>query len=165
MVSQEFQGEEPQASPSTDVDTSTAITTTGKPLDVKQSLIIVGAIVLALLGYWLTREAINEMAARTMAIFIIAAVFWSTEVIPTFATAFVVLGLNIVLLANEGGLADEISRLLRVLGLPINIPRDTKSLQASMFLPLGKDIILLFIGGFLLSAAITKYRTPDFLTR
>jgi sodium-dependent dicarboxylate transporter 2/3/5 len=147
MVSQEFQG---------DVVMSTA-STTGKPLDIKQLLIIVGAIVLAVLGYWLTREAINEMAARAMAIFVIAAVFWSTEVIPTFATAFVVLGLNIVLLANEGGLAGQISRLLSGLGLPINMPPDARSLQATVFLPLAKDIILLFIGGFLLSAAITKH--------
>jgi sodium-dependent dicarboxylate transporter 2/3/5 len=157
MASQEFQRTDPQVSPSTEVDGSTATTTREKATAVKPSLIIVGAIVLALLGYWLAREAINEMAARALAIFVIAAVFWSTEVMPTFATAFVVLGLNILLLANEGGLADPISRLLRVLGLQITLPQDARSLQASVFLPLAKDIILLFIGGFLLSAAITKH--------
>lgn len=157
MVSQKFDGEDPQVSPSTHAGTSTATTTTGKPADVRRSLIIVGALVLALLSYWLTRESINEMAARAVAIFVIAAVLWSTEVIPTFATAFVVLGLNILLLANQGGLADQISSLLRVLGLPITMPQDARSLQASVFLPLAKDIILLFIGGFLLSAAITKH--------
>lgn len=157
MASQGFQGEEYQVSPTTDAAASTAPTTTGKPTDGKQTLIIVGALVLAVLGYWLTREVINEMAARAVAIFVIAAVFWSTEVIPTFATAFVVLGLNILLLADKGGLADQITSLLRVLGLQVTMPQDAGSSQASVFLPLGKDIILLFIGGFLLSAAITKH--------
>ena len=55
------------------------------------------------------------------------------------------------------GLAAFITHLLRWLGLTVQLPDAVSSLHSSIFLPLGKDIILLFIGGFVLSAAMTKH--------
>jgi hypothetical protein len=80
---------------------------------------MVGTLAVAIAAYWYTRNAVPELAARTLSIFIIAAVFWAAEVLPLFATAFVVLGLNIVFLASDGGLADQLTRFLIWLGLSV----------------------------------------------
>jgi sodium-dependent dicarboxylate transporter 2/3/5 len=108
--------------------------------------------------YWVGRGVVPEMAARTLSIFIIAAGFWATEVLPLFATAFVVIGLEILFLASNGGLADTLTRLLIWLDLPVRQSPDVQLMSAGTFLrPFSQDIIMLFMGGFLLSTAITKH--------
>lgn len=70
----------------------------------------------------------------------LAAVLWATEAVPLFATSFCVVGLEILLLARRGGLAG------------------VGELNADQFLaPFGSEIIILFMGGFLLSAAVSKH--------
>lgn len=123
----------------------------------RHTLIMVGTLAVAIAAYWYTRNTVPELAARTLSIFIIAAVFWAAEVLPLFATAFVVLGLNIVFLASDGGLADQLTRFLIWLGLSVRQSPEVLPAPASVYLPLAKDIILLFMGGFLLSAALTKH--------
>jgi di/tricarboxylate transporter len=101
---------------------------------------------------------VNEMGARTLAIFIIAAGFWATEALPLFATAFVVIGLEILLLASDGGLADTLTKLLIWLDLPVRQLPDEQLMSAGTFLrPFSQDIIILFMGGFLLLIAMTKW--------
>lgn len=88
-------------------------------VDTRRSLAIAVTIGASCAAYWLLLPWVPERAARAASILIIAAGFWATEALPLFATAFVVVGLEIVLLANVGGLADPLTRLLEVLGVAV----------------------------------------------
>lgn len=124
----------------------------------RRKLLIVGLSVMAsLVAYLVARTVIEEMAARVVGILLLAAFFWATEVIPLFATAFLVIGLEILTLASNGGLADYWTKFLQRLGLSMQLS-DREPVEASEFIaPFASDIIILFMGGFLLSAAITKH--------
>lgn len=98
--------------------------------------------------------AITELQRRMLAIFLVAAIFWATEVMPLFATSLMIVGLEILALATEGGLAGV---LPSVSDWPA---RDGQPLALSykIFLaPFASGIVILFMGGFLLSAAVTKH--------
>jgi sodium-dependent dicarboxylate transporter 2/3/5 len=127
-------------------------------VDTRRSLAIVVTIGAACAAYWLLLPWVPERAARAASILIIAAGFWATEALPLFATAFVVVGLEIVLLANVGGLADPLTRLLEVLGVAVQDGSAGTDIDAALFLaPLAQDIVVLFLAGFLLSAALSKH--------
>lgn len=112
----------------------------------------------AVAAYATGRLIVDDMAARALAIFTVAAVFWAAEVLPLFATALVVVGLEIVFLATEGGLANQVTRLLLLVGLADNRPLEIAPIAATAFVtPLASDIIMLFLGGFLLAAAVTRH--------
>jgi sodium-dependent dicarboxylate transporter 2/3/5 len=111
----------------------------------------------AFIAYLLARPVMNESAARVIGILVLAAIFWATEALPLFATAFLIIGLEIITLASDGGLADYWTRFLQWLGMRME-SSDRAALSASEFIaPWASDIIMLFMGGFLLSAAITKH--------
>jgi len=125
------------------VATPTTPTTTRSTKTVRRRLAIIVATLAASLGvYFILPSDMDDPARRTVAIFLIAGVFWATEVIPLFATSLCVIALQVLLLANQGGLA----------------PTGDQPLSYSVFLePFSSSIIILFMGGFLLSAAVTKY--------
>jgi hypothetical protein len=50
----------------------------------RRAAIILGTVVAAIGAYWITRNSVNKMAARTLSIFISAAGFWATEALPLF---------------------------------------------------------------------------------
>ena len=107
--------------------------------------------------YWSLLPVIPERAARAASVLVIAAGFWATEALPLFATAFVVIGLEIVLLADVGGLAGQLTGLLGFLGIS-GRDGDTAEVEAARFLvPFAQDIVVLFLAGFLLSAAVSKH--------
>ena len=112
--------------------------------------LIIGLTALAAgLAYLLLPASIDELQRRTIAIFIVAGVFWATEVLPLFATSLLVIAFEILFLANHGGLG---SRLPTVAHMPVH------SINYAVFLQsFGSPIIILFMGGFLLSAALTKH--------
>ena len=85
-----------------------------------------------------------------VAIFVVAAVFWATEALPLFATSLLAIAFEVLFLAGDGGLADLFpSRATMPAGEPID---------ASVFLlPWGSNVLILFMGGFLLAAALTKH--------
>ncbi len=107
--------------------------------------VLIGTTAASLTAYFMLPADMNELARRTVVIFIIAAVFWATEVIPLFATSLCVIGLEILLLAADGGLAP------RGVG-----PNGDVSFQTFLE-PFSSSVIILFLGGFLLSAAVTKH--------
>ena len=68
------------------------------------------------------------------------------------------IGLEILTLASEGGLADQLTFLLASAGIPIHPSPAMRPMSAATFLrPLSQDIVILFMGGFLISAAMTKH--------
>lgn len=106
-----------------------------------RSVVICGLATLVAGGVYLTLPAsMGELPRRTVAVFIIAALLWATEALPLYATSLCVIGLEILLLAEHGGLA------------PVG------GLSYSTFLePFASSVIVLFMGGFLLSRAVTRH--------
>lgn len=101
--------------------------------------------------YYLLPAGIDELQRRMICIFVVAAVFWAFEVLPLFATSLMVIGLMILSLATEGGLARALPGMSPI--------QEGVSISSAMFLAtFGSDIIILFMGGFLLSSALTKHQ-------
>ena len=103
----------------------------------------------AMLTYFILPASIDELQRRMICIFIVAALFWATEALPLFATSLMVIGMQILFLAEKGGLAEVLPRWSIM---------PNRVLDASQFLEtFGSNIIILFMGGFLLAAALTKH--------
>ncbi len=103
-------------------------------------------ILLAVVVYFVLPDDMNELAKRSTAVFVIAALFWATELLPLFATSLCVIGIEILLLAHHGGLA------------PQGAAPGGADLSAAVFLaPFSSGVIILFMGGFLLSASVSKH--------
>ncbi len=103
------------------------------------SVVLAGLTIPLLEPTGLPREAIL-MAS----IFVIASLLWVTEALPLFATAIVIIGLQVVLLANPGGWA--------ALGFEAGPTPDYRTFLE----PLADPIIVLFFGGFVLAKGATK---------
>jgi sodium-dependent dicarboxylate transporter 2/3/5 len=78
------------------------------------------------------------------AIFVVAALLWTTEAMPLFATALLVVGLQIIFLANPGGWSG--------LGFHNGQSPGYQRILAAAVDP----VLLLFFGGFLLAHAAAK---------
>ena len=127
------------------------------PLERRKLLIVLLGLAVSFGAYLLARSAMNEAAARVSGILVLAAILWATEALPLFATAFLVIGLEILTLASVGGLADYWTAFLEWLGITME-STDQAPIDATTFIaPFASDIIILFMGGFLLSAAIKKH--------
>lgn len=106
----------------------------------KRAVVIPTTLIAALLTYLLLPASMGELPRRMTAIFVIATVFWATEVIPLFATSLCIIGLEILLLANDGGLSG------------------VGNIKYTAFLaPFSSGVIILFLGGLLLAAAVEKH--------
>ncbi len=118
--------------------------------------IVVVTLVAAVATYYLLPAGMNELARRAAAIFVVAAIFWATEAIPLFATSLLVIAMEIFFLAYQGGLAGVLPARSAFPPDPAD-PTSPLRLSFHHFLePFSSHIIILFLGGFLLSAAMTK---------
>ncbi len=118
--------------------------------DRRRWIVIVLTAVAAVLTYYGLPESIGELARRTAAIFVVAVLFWATELIPLYATSLLLIGMQVLFLAGDGGMA---ARFPSLDGQPLrDLPDYTAFLE-----PFASGIIILFMGGFLLSAAVTKH--------
>ena len=109
-----------------------------------------GTLVLAVVAALATTEAalasgaMPREAAFMAGIFVLAALLWLTEALPLFATALLVVGLQLVLLANPGGWPG--------LGFESGASPGYREIVAAAADP----VLLLFFGGFLLAQAAVK---------
>ncbi len=92
----------------------------------------------------LASGAMPREAAFMAAIFVLAALLWMTEALPLFATSLLVIGLQLILLANPGGWAG--------LGFESGSSPGYRAILQSAADP----VLLLFFGGFLLARAAVK---------
>jgi sodium-dependent dicarboxylate transporter 2/3/5 len=135
-----------------------------------KKLLYLGLVLLASVGaYLMLRAPLGELPARALGLFFFAAVCWATEVIPLYATSFLVVAGQILLLADDGGLAVPVTHFLLWLGLPEvaqSAAGDQPSIAAKAFLaPFSQDIMFLFMGGFLISAAVSRHGLDRVLAR
>ena len=105
---------------------------------------LAGATAAALLTYWVLGSQVPREAALMAAIFVLAALLWVTEALPLFATALLVIGLEIVLLANPGDWAG--------LGFASAPSPDFRDILAAAADP----VLVLFFGGLLMAQAAVK---------
>ena len=105
---------------------------------------VLATVLAAALALYLLSTPIPQEAAFMAGIFVMAALLWTTEALPLFATALLVMGLEIILLANPGEWGG--------LGFEAAPSPDFRVFLA----PLADPIIILFLGGFLLARASVK---------
>ncbi|MEL7087941.1 MAG: SLC13 family permease, partial [Planctomycetota bacterium] len=117
--------------------------------DRRRWLIILITAIAAVATYYGLPDSVNELARRTCAIFVVAVIFWATEIIPLYATSLCIIGMQIVFLAGPGGMADKFP--------PLHGPLENLPSYNAFLAPFASGIIILFMGGFLLSAAVTKH--------
>lgn len=111
--------------------------------------------VLAVLTYYLLPAELNELARRTAAIFVVAAIFWATEALPLYATSLCIIGFEIVFLADKGGMAGILPMHS---DWPTNAAGQAMHLNYKTFLASwAAPVIMLFMGGFLLSSAVSRH--------
>jgi sodium-dependent dicarboxylate transporter 2/3/5 len=108
------------------------------------ALKVIAILALAFAGYFLPLPGLTTGARICLVIFIGAAGFWVTEVIPPFATATMVIVLSVYFLGMPGGM----------IGL------EGKSVEQSyrIFLnPVASPVLVLFFGGFIMAVAAAKH--------
>jgi sodium-dependent dicarboxylate transporter 2/3/5 len=82
-----------------------------------------------------------------LVIMLIAATLWVTEIVPLYVTSFVILALSVTWL--RGAMATD----------------DIEIATSTFMAAFSSDIIFLFLGGFVLSSALHKYRLDEQLAR
>jgi sodium-dependent dicarboxylate transporter 2/3/5 len=112
------------------------------PVQVRTALLFLGTVALALAATlaMLTTDLPRE-AAFMAGIFVLAALLWVTELLPLFATALLVIGLQIILLANPGEWAG------------LGFESGSSPAYRTFLAPISDPIIILFLGGFLMARA------------
>lgn len=113
------------------------------------------ALVWALPSEWVPIDNINPIQHRLLALFVLAASLWVLEPVPVFATSIFIITLQLVMLSNKG-LAVLVSHYADS-GLLLDY---TQVLSA-----LSSPIIILFLGGFALASAASKYELDINLAR
>lgn len=110
------------------------------------SLIALGSVGAAgALGLWGSWLGLSPAQGVAFSIMLGAAVLWISELVPLFITSFAILLANIVWLAP--------------------LLENEKEAQGAFLSPFFSNIILLFLGGFVLSAALHKYLLDERLAR
>ncbi|WP_062261015.1 SLC13 family permease [Endozoicomonas arenosclerae] len=92
-------------------------------------------------------EGITVAGQRVLALFILATLLWVTELVPAFSTSLMILGLLAVTVS------DSTPFILRD-SLPPETLLSYKEIMASLAAP----VIVLFMGGFFIAIAATKYK-------
>ncbi|GAB4424050.1 MAG: SLC13 family permease [Bacteroidia bacterium] len=113
-------------------------------------------IVLLIPATWIPLADLTVVEQRIIAIFLFAALFWILEPIPVFATSVLIVVLELVMVSDKAFLPFR-SGSPEQLGTLISY----KELMATFASP----IIMLFLGGFFLAMAATKYRLDQNLAR
>jgi len=110
----------------------------------KRMLKVIVILLLSWGGYYLPIPGLTDASRICLMIFIGAAGFWVTEAIPPFATAILVVVLNIYLLGQPGG--------------PLGLSASGVSESYRVFLnPIASPVLVLFFGGFIMAIAATKH--------
>ncbi len=102
-------------------------------------------------------EGMTIMQQRVIAIFLLAALCWVFEPIPIYATSVVIIVLELLMLSDKGFIFFRLGEGSAEFGTLLS----HKAIMATFASP----IIMLFLGGFFLAMAATKYRLDVNLAR
>ncbi len=118
---------------------------------------ILFSIILILPSHVFMMPGLSILEQRVIAIFILAASCWILETLPIFATSVMIIFLELILLSDKGFSLFFLSHHTETFGkvLPAN----------RIFATFADPIIILFLGGFSLAIAATKFRLDINLAR
>lgn len=102
-------------------------------------------------------ENITLVEKRVIAVFIMAALFWVLEPIPIYATSILIIVLELLMISDKGMVLFINGAEAEQFGTLLN--------YKDIFATFASPIILLFLGGFFLAMAATKYRLDQTLAR
>lgn len=94
---------------------------------------------------------------RVIALFVLAALFWVLEPIPIYTTSVLIIVLELIMLSDKGFILFRNGEGTAEFGTVLN--------SKAIFATFASPIILLFLGGFFLAMAATKYRLDLNLAR
>jgi sodium-dependent dicarboxylate transporter 2/3/5 len=115
------------------------------------------SVVLAMPSAWFAMPGITVLEQRILAVFFLAALSWVLEPIPIFATSLVIIVLELLMVSNRG---------LWFLRNVAGTPEFGKLLSFTEIMGVfASPVIMLFLGGFFLAMAATKYRLDINLAR
>ncbi|MFC2088960.1 SLC13 family permease, partial [Calditrichota bacterium] len=104
---------------------------------------------------WIPIPSLSIVEHRLIAIFAMATLFWVLEPIPIYATSLLIILLELIMVSDKGFI------FFRLYDENLGILLSYKSIMATFASP----IIILFLGGFFLAMAATKYRLDLNLAR
>ncbi|EOB6677148.1 SLC13 family permease [Vibrio vulnificus] len=119
--------------------------------------IIIPLIVLLLPLSAFTFEAMTIVQQRVIAIFLLAALCWVFEPIPIYATSVVIIVLELLLVSDKGLYLFRLNEGSETFGQLLS--------YSEIMATFASPIIMLFLGGFFLAMAATKYRLDVNLAR
>lgn len=108
-------------------------------------------------AHWIPIDGLTVIEQRLIGIFVLATLFWIAEPIPIFATSVLIIVLELLLLSDKSFILFQNLSGRADFG-PVLKYREVMGTFAS-------PIILLFMGGFFLAMAATKYRLDLNLAR
>jgi sodium-dependent dicarboxylate transporter 2/3/5 len=121
-----------------------AISNASRPLALASSAIL---LTVAHFGGFGGRMGLTPEAERAFAILLVAALLWISEAVPLFVTSFVVLFLELVWLA------------------PSLASAGVQGASGKFLAPFFSDVVLLFLGGFVISGALGAFELDARLAR
>lgn len=116
------------------------------PVPTKQVWLFLGALAIDLLVmvYLFQQSTLSQEIIYMTGIFVLAGLLWVTEALPLFATAILIIALEIILLANPGNWPG------------LGFENGDSPAYETFFAPLANPVIVLFFGGFILAHAVLK---------
>lgn len=102
-------------------------------------------------------DGLTIIQQRVIAIFLLAALLWVFEPIPIYATSVVIIVLELLMLSNKGLILFRLNESQPEFGQLLK--------YTDIMATFASPIIMLFLGGFFLAMAATKYRLDVNLAR
>lgn len=119
--------------------------------------VLIPLLIVCVPGEWIPLAGLTVVEHRLIAIFALAALFWVLEPIPIFATSLLIILLELVLVSDSAFVLFRTDADEPGFGTLLSY----QDIMATFASP----IILLFLGGFFLAMAATKYRLDLNLAR
>jgi sodium-dependent dicarboxylate transporter 2/3/5 len=118
------------------------------PRNIRRIVILAAALVAGFAISQLHPAGLSDAGRLTLGIFTTAAILWVIEPFPLYVTSFIVVILEVILLGRPGG--------------PLGLKAD----GYSIFLhPFFDSVVVLFLGGFVMAAALKRYGLDEFISR
>jgi sodium-dependent dicarboxylate transporter 2/3/5 len=114
-------------------------------------------IVLLMPMQWIPIAEMTTIEHRMLAIFIMAILFWVLEPIPIFATSVLVVAIELMLISDKGPIWFRLHPDADHFGILVS--------YQSILHTFASPIVMLFLGGFFLAMAATKYKLDVNLAR
>lgn len=118
---------------------------------------IIPLLILALPTSWIPLPELTLVQHRIIAIFVMAALLWILEPVPVFATSLLIITLEVVMISDQGW-----HGFTHTQG---NVPLGELLPYQSIFASFSSPIIILFMGGFALAIAASKFELDTNLAR